>query len=95
MRKDNDTNRGSWDLMDCMLLVRDASSELIQLVYFVCKYKEASIIETMFKSHLYLRLSHRRSRIKGFHKEEKVVCLVGTREQYVDIVNYFLGLNGQ
>jgi hypothetical protein len=53
-----DTNRGSWDGMDCMLLVRDSSSELSQLVYFVCKYKEASIIETRFKTRLCLRLSH-------------------------------------
>jgi hypothetical protein len=78
-------------------MVKDVSPKLIQCVYFICKYKEASIIKTRLKSRQHLRLSadHGRSRIREFHKEAKVIFLPGTREQVWDVVNYFLGQKGQ
>jgi hypothetical protein len=69
MRTNKDTDRGSWDQVDCMLLVRDVSPKLIHDVYFICEHKETSIIKTRFRSCQHLRLStdHLRSIIREFH----------------------------
>jgi hypothetical protein len=40
MRKTKTQIEKSWDQMDYTLLMRDMSPELLQHVYFICKYKE-------------------------------------------------------